>query len=169
MYCPVCGTESTQGLNYCKRCGTNLTGSTNAIKSVTEMPPTRITGAAWAIALATVAVVLGGLGIIFSLAQELVRPAIVGPGPNNAAATIAGLMIVFGSITVFGTVALLIRLFSRFPGVERESQRHASRLIKRPAVADYKPAEISASAPVMPSVTEQTTRNFDPALYQERE
>ena len=24
MFCPFCGTESTQGLNYCNRCGGNL-------------------------------------------------------------------------------------------------------------------------------------------------
>ena len=66
--------------------------------------------AAWAIALATVAVTLGGLGIVFSHAYDLVRPIYDGSTPVAGAPKIAGLMVAFGSATVLGVVALLIQL-----------------------------------------------------------
>ena len=169
MYCPVCGSESTQGLNYCKRCGTNLTATTNPIRATEAISSAKLTGAAWAVALATVAVALGGLGIVFNSAVGLLRPSPFGPQPISGTSTIVALMVAFGSATVFGTVALLILLFSRFLGAAQES-RGPARLAKQPPVAgEYKPAEIAPPPSVVGSVTEQTTRNFDPALYRDRE
>ncbi|HEV8483392.1 MAG TPA: hypothetical protein VGV87_07580 [Blastocatellia bacterium] len=169
MYCPVCGAESTQGLNYCKRCGSNLAPPTNPIRSSENRPRVRAAaGTAWAMALATVAVTLGGLGIVFSNALYLVRPINPGTTGVSGAATIAGLMVMFGSATVFGTVALLIRLFSKLLGLGQQS--HDSPLVhKQQNTGEHKPVQLPAPPSVIPSVTEQTTRNFDPALYRDRE
>ena len=168
MYCPVCGAESTQGLNYCKRCGSNLAAPTNPIKTSESRPRVRVTaGAPWALALATVAVTLGGLGIAFSNALFLVRPIYPGSTAVSGAATIAGLMVMFGSATVFGTVALLIRLFSKLLGVAEES--HDSHGRKLQITGEHRPVQIPSPPSGIPSVTEQTTRNFDPALYRDRE
>ena len=46
MFCPYCGTESTQGLNYCKRCGANLGAGLQA--GGQEASPAISNGAAWA-------------------------------------------------------------------------------------------------------------------------
>jgi hypothetical protein len=119
-------------------------------------------------ALATVAVTLGGLGIVFSSANDLVRPLYPGSTTVAGAATIAGLMVLFGSATVFGTVALLIRLFSRLLGLPQESA-DAQHLRKQQTTGEHKPVQLPSPPSGIPSVTEQTTRNFDPALYRDRE
>jgi hypothetical protein len=124
--------------------------------------PSRFGVAAWALALAVVAVTLGGLGIVFSHAFDLVKPSFPGETPVAGASMIAGLMVAFGSLTVVGIVAMLIWLFSRFFG----AQTHSPAAPRRQA-AEQKPAQIAP--PPMSSVTEQTTRNFDPAIYRDRE
>jgi len=119
-------------------------------------------------ALATVAVTLGGLGIVFNSAFNLVRPVFPGSTAISGAATIAGLMVLFGSATVFGTVALLIRLFSRLLGLGQES--HEPPTFRKPQTSsEHRPVQLPAPPQGMSSVTEQTTRNFDPALYRDRE
>ena len=169
MHCPNCGAESTQGLNYCKRCGSNL-GMTYPVNASGEIRPRArgSAGAAWAMALATIAVTLGGLGIVFSAAFDLVRPVYGGTTAVPGAALIAGLMVGFGSATVFGIVGLLVRLFSRLLSLPQESH-DSSHLRKQPAMVEHKPVQIPPPPSVIPSVTEQTTRNFDPALYRDRE
>jgi hypothetical protein len=119
-------------------------------------------------ALATVAVTLGGLGIVFSNALYLVRPLFPGSTAVPGAATIAGLMVLFGSATVFGTVALLLRLFSKLLGLSQES--HDSHHGRKPQITgEHRPVQLPSPPSGIPSVTEQTTRNFDPALYRDRE
>jgi len=170
MHCPMCGAESTQGLNYCKRCGSNLTAPIYPINRPDDSSPrVRVAaGTGWAVALATVAVTLGGLGIVFNLAFDLMRPTFPGSTAVPGAALIAGLMIGFGSATVFGIVALLMRLFSRLLSLGQE-KHESSHFRKQPVTGEPKPVQISAPPSVIPSVTEQTTRNFDPALYRDRE
>jgi hypothetical protein len=76
-------------------------------------------------------------------------------------------MVIFGSATVLGVVALLIQLFSRLLGVRPEPSVAAKK--NRTVTGDYRPAQIHPAPGVIPSVTEQTTRNFDPALYRDHE
>ena len=170
MHCPVCGAESTQGLNYCKRCGSNLGAPTYPIKrSGEERPRIRgVAGAAWAMALASVAVTLGGLGIVFSHAFDLVRPLYAGTTAVSGADKIAGLMIAFGSLTVFGTVFLLMRVFSKLLGLTQDS-RDVPQFKQPPVIAEPRQVQLPGTPSAIPSVTEGTTRNFDPAVYRDRE
>ena len=169
MHCSNCGAESTQGLNYCKRCGSNLAAPTNPIRSGETRPRVRVaSGAPWAMAFATIAVTLGGLGIVFSCAFDLVRPVYPGSTAVAGAATIAGLMVLFGSATVFGPVALLIRLFSKMLGLTQDSHE-SQRVRKQKITGEHRPVQLPSPPTGIPSVTEQTTRNFDPALYRDRE
>ena len=169
MYCPACGAESTQGLNYCKRCGSNLAAPTNPIRSSESRPRVRgAAGAAWAMALATVGVTLGGLSIVFTSAFNLVRPIYPGSTAVVGAATVAGLMVLFGSATVFGTVALLIRFFSKLLGFGQNSS-DLPHIRNQQTAGEHKPVQLPAPPSAIASVTEQTTRNFDPALYRDRE
>ncbi len=157
MYCPHCGGESTFGLKYCKRCGGNLAAQTSP-----QGPSTmRQTGAAWAVAFATVAICLGGLGIVFSAASELMEPRVFGQPQTHDVTPIVITMIVFGSLTVFGVVAMLIRLFSRLMIAPKETMLPAQ--FERPVAGGY----AQLQEPVMPSVTENTTRNFEQPRYRE--
>jgi hypothetical protein len=81
------------------------------------------------------------------------------------ATPIAMAMIIFGSATVFGIAALLIRLFSRLLAGLQETARPAQFI--NPGVTEYPVAQIPAPPVGMSSVTEHTTRNFD-RVYEEQ-
>src|SRR5437763_13136455 len=110
MYCPNCAAAYSYGLRYCKQCGTNLGENTQTSTLPQAAPAPKVTGAAWALAMATVAIVLGGLGIVCTNAFDLMRPW-RGENPVGNATPVAIVMLVFGSLTIFGVVALLVRLF----------------------------------------------------------
>ena len=160
MHCPNCGAEHTFGLKYCKRCGLSLGDSS---PQTMQMSGLRLTGAAWAIGFATVAICLGGLGIVISHAFDLLRPLHAGQSMSADPTPIALAMIVFGSATIFGIAALLIRLFSRLMSVPVEAARPAQFI--KPGMAEYPVAQIPAQP--ISSVTEHTTRNFE-RLYEEQ-
>lgn len=162
MHCQNCGAEHTFGLKYCKRCGLSLSDSPPQTEHISSW---RLTGSAWAIGLATVAICLGGLGIVFSHAFDLVRPLSPGQVMSARATPIAMAMILFGSATVFGVAALLIRLFSRLLNGQLEITR-TPQFIK-PGMAEYPGAQIPASPSAISSVTEHTTRNFE-RMYEEQ-
>ena len=163
MYCPHCSAEHTFGLKYCKRCGGNLSDPPQPQSGQTSS--WKLTGAAWAIGLATVAICLGGLGIAFSTAFDMARPLSPGQSTSVEATPIALAMIVFGSATVFGIAALLIRLFTRLITGFQEAPRPAQFI--KPGVTEYPVAQIPAPPVGMSSVTEHTTRNFD-RVYEEQ-
>lgn len=164
MYCPNCGIENTTfGLRYCKACGANL-NNTNPIVEVAPGTRRSSAAAAWAIALATTAITLGGLGITFGLVEDIARTI---PGvPRNPAEVVPVVipMIIFGSMTVFLIVFMLIRLFTRLMNLPPEPKRAEK---SKPAMAyDYRPHQPTPQHQQIPappvSVTEHTTRNFDP-------
>ena len=167
MYCPACGAASTFGLNYCKRCGGNLSETapmTGQPMAAQDAPSSsRMTGAAWALALATVAICLAGLGIVFSYAFDLARPLHPGETRTGDVTPLAITMIVFGSATIFGVVTLLVRLFARFMALPEEPAKSAA-AIKPAAASRYTPGQLAAP---QSSVTEHTTRTFKPPVYNE--
>lgn len=164
MYCPNCGAESTFGLNYCKQCGASLAETTQSATT----PNTRNTLAALILALATVAIVLGGLGIVFTHALALVgpQPPEFSP-PGNAAGRLGPIMVIFGSAAVAFVAFMLIRLFSHVMGLGADVEK-ASRQAKK-LVPQRKVAQIPAPPIVVSSVTEHTTRNFAPPRAYQRD
>jgi hypothetical protein len=160
MHCPQCGNENPYGLKYCKRCGWTL--YTQPQETGQFAPPPRNTGAAWAIALASIVICLGGLGIVVSHAFDLLqpmRPDMVRPGDP---APIAITMIVFGSATIFGVIALLIRLFTRIMGISEPRDETAKSAGPFQRNTSPQQAQLSPPPSSIPSVTENTTRTFDP-------
>lgn len=121
MYCPNCGMESTFGLNYCKHCGGNLSEAQSAA------PPTRNTSAALILAAATVAIVLGGLGIVFSGALSLIGPQPTGfVPPVHDAVVVAGMMVIFGSATIGLVSLMLIKVVFAHDGLSCGSRQISS-------------------------------------------
>jgi hypothetical protein len=164
MYCPSCGAESNISLKYCKRCGGNLGDATQLVVQDSGSASSRYTGAAWAIGLASTVITLAGLGIIFSHAWDLVGPHY--PGPRVGDATMVAMtMIIFGSATIFGIIAMLIRLFTRLMTAPSEPPQ-LTKTIKA-VTGSYTPAQMQASPLPVSSVTEHTTRNFVPRAYDE--
>ena len=118
-----------------------------------------MTGAVWALALAATTLGLGGLGIVFGIVAGLAAS-------TNAGKGLLVPMIVLGSATVFGIVAMLVRLVSRLiseAGTEKE-ERRALRFSRAASPAEYNQPRIAPPPRVIGSVTEQTTRNFDPSV-----
>lgn len=167
MYCPNCGAESTFGLNYCKHCGGNLSETTQSVSP----PATRNVLAALILAAATVAIVLGGLAIVFTHTLSLIGPQPPGFAPPvHDAVVVAGMMVLFGSAAILFSTLMLIKLFSRVMGfdspvglsrsVTDKTARPAKTFLSGPNVA-----QIPAPPIAMQSVTEHTTRNFEPRVY----
>lgn len=159
MYCPNCGAESTFGLNYCKHCGGSLSDTAQPTP-----PPTRNVLAALILAVATVAIVLGGLGIVFSQTLGLIGPQYPGVSPPvHDAVAVAGMMVIFGASTIALVTLMLIKLFSRLMGFTPAGDKRP-----QPAKTFVPPQRLSQiPAPPIPmqSVTEHTTRNFEPSPY----
>ncbi|MCI0490124.1 MAG: hypothetical protein L0229_26320 [Blastocatellia bacterium] len=150
MYCPSCGAEST-GLKYCKHCGINLT---LPVQMPEQSLPSRglTTGAAVALSLATTAIGLGGLGIVFATASELA-------GRSGVDEGIPIVMLIFGSATVFGIIALLITTLSRAMGLSQKPEQQGKRRTR--VAGEHRAAPRLAPPAASSSVTEHTTRNFE--------
>jgi hypothetical protein len=161
MYCPNCGAESTFGLNYCKHCGGNLSETTQSISP----PAPRNVLAAVVLAAATVAIVLGGLAIVFTHALSLIGPQPPGfTTPAHDAVVVAGMMVLFGSAAIVFSSLMLIKLFSRVMGFGSVPDKPAR--TQRTFQPGQKLSQIPAPPIAMQSVTEHTTRNFEPRVYQ---
>lgn len=152
MYCPVCGAESTQGLNYCKRCGAGLSGPNIPIESKASF------GKMFGLILPVALVCIGGFIALFTTVYNL--------GERTGFDTRALIAIMaFGGATVVCVVGLLVWLLLRLAGFEPTHQQGRS---ERSLPRDYTPQQLPPSQIGMPSVTENTTRNFDPSRYRER-
>lgn len=152
MYCPVCGAESTQGLNYCKRCGAGLSASTPPFEQ--KVPPAKLSGLLFPVAL----VCIGGFIALFTTVYNL--------GERSTFDTRALVAIMaFGGATVVSVVGLMVWLIMRLSGYQ-PGPTHGN--VERPLQRDFTPQQLPSPPISMPSVTENTTRNFDPARYRER-
>lgn len=153
MYCPSCGSELTSELSYCNRCGANL----KPLSTQTGGLHSKLVGASWAISMAVVLVTLGGFGMMFSLVMTLI---------NNGVNLSGGgmVLIVFCLLVILAVVSLLVRQLSRvldvaqlLGGATQSKQPNQPILSEKPVQQIGAPRE-----PV--SVTEQTTRMFEPIL-----
>jgi hypothetical protein len=154
MYCPSCGIDSVDGLKFCKRCGAGLSASTNPIE------PRAPIGKAMGTMLFLVSLVsIAGFIALFTTVYNLgERP---GFDPRSLIAIMA-----FGGATVVGVIGLLVWLLLRLTTGGQPAAHHNE--MGKPLARDYAPQQLPASPISMPSVTENTTRNFDPAAYRER-
>jgi hypothetical protein len=153
VYCPICGAESTQGLNYCKRCGAGLSASTTPIEQKSSI------GKAMGLMLFLVSFVsIAGFISLFTTVYNL------GERPGLEKTTIG--VMAFGGATVVGVVGLLVWLLLRLTTGHQPaaSSEKPANLISR----DYSVSQLPAPPVGMPSVTENTTRNFDPSRYREK-
>src|SRR5947207_454919 len=155
MFCPSCGTESSIELNYCNRCGANLSLALNANA---EIAPINLTKPILIIAATLLLITLGGFAGIISGTIEMVR---------NGAGGVSPAIPVFGIPSILTIDILLLRQLSklisaalspkRLPAKKLSAQAQNEMRFPRPATARLEPA---------PSVTENTTRFFEPAYRQ---
>ena len=154
MYCPSCGTEVTQELSYCSRCGANL----KPLVGQAGLPPSKLVGAAWAISIAVTVVTLGGFGMIFGVVMTLIDRGI-GLSP-------AGMILVFfAMLFILAVAAMLVRQLSRVLSIPQLSSK--AEPVEKPNLVEKPVQQITAARAPGSSVTDHTTRTFDP-IYKER-
>lgn len=154
MYCPSCGSEITVELKYCNRCGANLT--TTALQTTTVVSqPVKLTVPSIVLGVT----VVSGMGIIFGGATRFAE---VGVHP----AAIAWIVL-FSTATLFGCTALMIRFWTKLLSMQREMLVAQPQTQPRPAsIGSPNVQQLPPRLEPVPSVTENTTRTFEP-LYRE--
>jgi hypothetical protein len=157
LYCPHCGAESTQGLNYCNRCGGNLnplaTVNTQTAIGSHESRPHVSTGAAWAAGMTMFLVVCVGLAAVFGTISDLAH--FITP---NAVIALA----VCGSATILGSILLLSRFWMRLL-LNAPAKKDAAPRLAAPAqpTGELGPARQNMLPDAhFTSVTEHTTRTL---------
>jgi hypothetical protein len=159
MYCPSCGTEYTIDLKYCNRCGANLD---TGLSTQTEVVPISLTKPALVLGAVITFLTLGGFGMLMSGAIELSRGARVDPDSITA-------IIIVGMLTILTTDIFLVRLLTKIinaslsPGSVTRPRR--SKALANPSMVQL-PQPPTARLQGVPSVTEGTTRFFEPSQTQ---
>jgi len=150
MYCSSCGVAVAQGLTYCNYCGAKLTGEKgdNAIKSSEVKPESLVWGM-------VAVLVFGFVAIVFlMMAMKMV-----------------GLNV--GQILAFTILSFLIMLLVEGVFIwqlwrrKRGAEETGAALSKEQATKELDVAQARVLPEPMPSVTEHTTRAFEP-IYSER-
>jgi len=157
MFCPYCGTESTQGLNYCNRCGGNLAPLVQTAARESR-PAVVTTGAAWAAGLTTACVAMMGVVIIFPITTELASR---GMSPK----AIVGITFLV-ALADLGCVGLLLRFWSQLFGLSPGRPAGAGApALEPPKATDTRELGTARFDSLNPapisSVAEQTTRTLD--------
>jgi hypothetical protein len=157
MFCPSCGAEYTIELKYCNRCGANLSTELATQPQIVPISPTKpavILGAI--VTLLT----LGGFGLLIGGAIELSRSARLDPDS-------IAMIVVVGMLTILTMDIFLIRMLSKIvnaslsSGTLEEQPRRSSALGNTPLMQLSQPS--TSRLQKVPSVTEGTTRFFEPA------
>ena len=156
MFCPSCGTEYTIELKYCNRCGANLSGLSAAAEP--NVTPVNVTKSVAIIGTAMTVITLGGFVAIISAAMALANKSF----PTDPIMAI----VVMGMITILVSDIFLARLLTKLINVSLFSSKQPT--YKPPQVLPVSAAPQLRSAPQthqpgVASVTENTTRLFEPA------
>lgn len=154
MYCPVCGAESTQGLNYCKRCGAGLGASIPPYEGAPGASGKTLGLMTFLLSVVSVTGFIALFATVFNLGERQAFD------PRALIAIMA-----FGGATVFGVVALFVWLMLRVSTAHRPP---APQKTERPVFREHVASQLPPPPISMPSVTENTTRNFDPAYREKR-
>ena len=152
MYCSSCGAAVTHGLTYCNHCGAKLAGEIS--EKPTKSSEVRPEALVWGM---VAVLVFGFVAIVFlMMAMKMV-----------------GLNV--GQILGFTILSFLIMLMLEFVFMWQFVRRNRggeetgnTALSKKQATNELDVAKARALPDHMPSITEHTTRTFDP-IYRERE
>ena len=141
MYCPHCGTPTSQSLSFCNRCGASLR----------EKGETKITGAISALLTAITLVALGGLGIMLGGALVLRNGAGLGH-------ELIGFFMFFTFLIIAMTEFMLVRNVSKLIGSTENQPKFTS--AQQPPL-ELHPPSVSSMGEPLGSVTENTTRTLE--------
>ncbi len=151
MYCSSCGAASTPGLSYCNRCGANL----GLIKGQGEIKPSvspfdSLMESIFWVTVFGLGAVVGGVAALKTLEFREVF--------------ILAYMIL-SSVAFLGIYGMHVWQFTRLTSAAKKSSGTTEAL--EPDTKELGPAQARLLSEPMPSVTEHTTRAFEP-IYSER-
>jgi len=152
MYCSSCGVAVAQGLSYCNYCGEKLGGAKGEarIKSSEVKPETLVAAMVFVFVLG-----LGAITVLMGVMKAVLHFEV----GQILAFTLLSFLIMLSLEGVF--IRLLLR---RKRGAEEAGD---TVLLKGQATRELDAAQARVLPEPMPSVTEHTTRAFDP-IYPER-
>ncbi|MGH9871272.1 MAG: hypothetical protein ACRD9S_02265 [Pyrinomonadaceae bacterium] len=148
MYCSSCGAAVGKGLSYCKNCGAKSPG---AIAKPSELFPDSLV---WAI----VTIFVVGLGSIIGLAALMKKL-------FDSSSEVINVVILLGFLLMIAIEAVFIWLLLR-----QKSAMKKAHEIEQPTKTTkelYEPPARVLTEGAIPSVTEHTTRSFEP-IHSER-
>ena len=152
MYCSSCGVAITPGLSYCNYCGEKLSGpKRDSLTESPELKPETLVRAmvfAFVFGLGAITVLMGVLKVMLHLETGLIL-----------AFALLSFLIMLSLEGVF-----IRLLFRRRPKAEEAG---GTVLLKGQATRELDAVPARGLPEPMPSVTEHTTRAFDP-IYSER-
>ncbi len=156
MFCPSCGAEST-GLNYCNRCGANLTAP--IATPTTQLAPISLTKPILIIGILLAFITAGGFVGIIQGTIDMVR---------SGAGNVSPALPVLGLPCILVIDILLIRQLSKLINAALSQNRPQPQVWPAPTQNDSRfiPPTTTARLEGAPSVTENTTRFFEP-VYRE--
>jgi hypothetical protein len=151
MYCSSCGTALTPGLSYCNRCGANLSVAKD--RGATEPPEPSVNSLLEGIVLTTLfslGIILGGVVAMKALD---VREALITA------------YMILSSLAFVGIYGVYIWQFFRPNRNVKEVS--GTTQVEKFDTKELDAAQANALPEPRPSVTEHTTRTFEP-VYSER-
>ncbi|PWT93109.1 MAG: hypothetical protein C5B55_05155 [Blastocatellia bacterium] len=148
MYCSSCGVAVTQGLSYCKQCGANLNPVT-VDKSSDVKPGLLVPAMVFLFVFGLFAITI----LIGVMKSEL--------GFNEAQ------VLAFASMSFLTMLGLEVVFVSMLFRRQRRNHQIETLKLKERATNELDAAQTPALPEGVPSVTEHTTRAFDP-VYIER-
>ena len=152
MYCSTCGVAVAEGLSYCNYCGAKLSGAKrdSIIKSPEVRPETLVGAMVFAFVFG-----LGAITVLMGVMKAVLRLEV----GQILAFTLLGFLIM---LSIEGVIIRL--LLRRKRGTEEAGDTVQ---LKGQATKELDAAQARALPEPLPSVTEHTTRAFEP-VYKER-
>jgi hypothetical protein len=152
MYCSSCGVAVAQGLGYCNHCGAKLNGAQGeSVSTTSEVKPEMLVGAmvtVFVLGLVAIAILTGVMKSVLNLDAGQIM---------GFAALSFLIMLLIEGVCIW----LLLR---RTRGAEETSKSLPS---KNQTTNELNAAQARALPEPIPSVTDHTTRAFEP-VYSER-
>jgi len=149
MYCSTCGVVVAQGLSYCNHCGAKLNRGDAVVKSSEVRPDLLVTSmvATFVFGLAAITMLMGVMKVVLGL-----------PVGTVLAFTVLPFLLMLSLEVVF--IRLLLR--------RHRSPEESDKVLSKQQTTNQLDATQARVLPEgVPSVTEQTTRAFDP-VYTDR-
>jgi hypothetical protein len=144
VYCSTCGVSVAEGLSYCKTCGAKLTHANSANDLSTVKPDLllRLMVLTFIFGLGMIAVLMGVMKVIVGLAVGQV---------------LAITLVAFLLLLILEGIFIGLLFHGRSP-----AERSDPALAKQQATNELDTAPALGLPEAMPSVTEHTTRAFEP-------